>query len=63
MSEGLNAEKCAWCDEAILVDHEEHSTDPNGSVYHTWCREDEQAEVASWRREDAAIEADIEEEV
>lgn len=62
MSE-VNAQTCEWCGEAILVDHEEHVTDSRGNAYHVWCREDEQAEAASWRREDAAIEEDIEEEV
>lgn len=62
MSE-VNANRCQWCDEVILVDHEEHSTDRDGNVYHTWCREDALAEAAIWQKEDAAIDEQLEEEV
>lgn len=62
MSGEINAHNCDWCSDVILVDSEEHSTDSEGNVYHTWCREDAAAEAKAWREDSAATDVDIEEE-
>lgn len=56
MSSEVNAQKCGWCEVAILLDHEDHHWDEDGvSVYHNWCAE-EAADAALDLREEVAIE-------
>jgi hypothetical protein len=56
MSE-VNAQKCGWCDIAILTDHEEHVWDESGQdVYHYWCAEESAEAVMENFVEEEAIE-------